>query len=49
MNLPRWMVERKYECNRQLLQVVEVYASHENKEIVKAENRQWTHERTLIK
>lgn len=46
---PRWVVERKYERNRELLQIVEVYAEEENKETVKRENRRWTHKRHLIK
>lgn len=46
---PRWLVERKYENNnREVLQVVEVYAEGENKEIVKKENKKWTHERKLL-
>ena len=45
----RWMIERKYERDRELLQIVEVYAPHENKELVKKENRRWTHKRHLIK
>ena len=45
---PRWMVERKYEKNRELLQIVEVYAVGEKKELVKKENRQWTHKRRLL-
>lgn len=31
---PRWMIERKYESDRQLLQIVEIYAEKENKEVV---------------
>ncbi|MFA8439317.1 hypothetical protein ABU914_10575 [Bacillaceae bacterium YX66] len=46
---PRWMVERKVaSIDRELLQVVEVYAEGENKELVKQENRQWTHRRELL-
>lgn len=46
---PRWMVERKVaSIDRELLQVVEVYAEGENKELVKQENRQWTHRRELV-
>ena len=48
MTTPRWMVERKYEKDRQLLQVVEVYAVGENKELVKKENRKYTHKRRLL-
>jgi len=49
MSKPRWMIERKYERNRKLYQLVEVYAEGENKETVKRENRRWTHKRHLIK
>lgn len=46
---PRWMIERKFAgADRELLQVVEVYAVGENKELVKSENRQWTHQRELV-
>lgn len=49
-NMPvRWMVERNAvnkDC--ELLQVVEVYSSGENKETVKKENRQWTYRRSLV-
>lgn len=45
----RWMVERRYEKNRELYQLVEIYADGEDKEIVKKENRKWTHKRRLIK
>ncbi|WP_212963145.1 hypothetical protein [Siminovitchia fordii] len=31
-----------------LLQVIEVYTPGENKEVVKAENRQYTHRRELL-
>lgn len=44
------MIERKaINSDRQILQVIEVYAPNENKEVVKAENRQWTHKRGLVK
>lgn len=45
----RWMIERKA-MNREndLLQVIEVYAPGESKEIVKRENKIWTHKRELI-
>ena len=43
------MIERKYERNRELLTIIEVYAEGENKELVKKENKQWTHKRELIK
>ncbi|HLR69449.1 MAG TPA: hypothetical protein VK105_20370 [Virgibacillus sp.] len=46
--MARWMIERKYERDRQLLQIVEVYAPNENKELVKAENKQWTYKKELI-
>ena len=48
MFIPRWMIERKALKNRELLQVIEVYAEGENKELVKSENRQWTHKRELL-
>lgn len=48
MRTPRWMIERQYENNRELLQIVEVYAVGENKELVKKENKQWTHKRRLL-
>lgn len=45
---PRWMIERKYDNGqRELLLVIEVYAEGENKEVVKNENKQWTHKRSL--
>lgn len=47
---PRWMIERKYDNGqRELLLVIEVYAEGENKEVVKNENKKWTHKRLLIK
>lgn len=46
---PRWMIERKaITRDSELLQVVELYAPNENKELVKAENKQWTYKRELI-
>lgn len=46
---PRWMIERRATNNdAELLQIVEVYAEHENKETVKQENRQWSYKRELI-
>ena len=48
MPIQRWMVERKYEKDRQLLQIVEVYAVGEGKEVVEKENQQWTHKSRLI-
>lgn len=46
----RWMIERKA-VNRESdeLMVIEVYAPHENKELVKAENKHWTYKRHLIR
>ncbi len=44
----RWMIERKYKKDGELYQIVEVYAEHENKELVKAENKKWTYRRELI-
>ena len=48
MATPRWMIERKHLKNRELLQVIEVYAVGENKELVKKENRKWSHKRRLL-
>lgn len=49
MRTPRWMIERKYKNNsRDILQIIEVYAEGENKELVKTENRKWTHKRRLL-
>lgn len=46
---PRWAIERKYANNdRELLQIVEVYAPGENKEVVKRENQQWTYQKKLV-
>lgn len=45
----RWMIERKaISSDRELLQVVEIYAKGESKETVKRENREWTYEREKI-
>lgn len=46
---PRWMIERKA-TNRdaELLQVVVLYAENENKELVKAENKNWSYDKHLI-
>lgn len=45
----RWMVERNaVNKDYELLQVIEVYAPSENKELVKKENRQWTYKRSLV-
>lgn len=45
----RWFIERKA-INREMefLQVIEVYAPNENKELVKKENKKWTHKRRLV-
>ena len=49
MTTPRWMIERKaINSERELLQVVEVYAPGETKELVKKENRKYTHKRKLL-
>lgn len=46
---PRWMVERKRtNYDRETLKIIEVYAMNENKEIVKQENKNWSHKRSLI-
>lgn len=46
---PRWIVERKYSnSNHEVLQVIEVYAEGENKELVKSENKQWTYKKKLL-
>ncbi len=46
---PRWMVERDYKnSNHEMLQIVEVYAIGENKELVKKENKLWSHKRNLL-
>lgn len=45
----RWMTERmRKNDDHEFLQVVKVYAPHENKEVVKADNGEWTHKRELI-
>jgi len=46
---PRWMIERK-RTNRdhEVLQVVEIYAEGENKELVKLENKHWTYKKELL-
>lgn len=46
---PRWTVSRKaLNKDGDMLQIIEVYAEGENKEMVKQENRQWTHRRELL-
>ena len=46
---PRWMIERKsINSDRDLLQVIEIYAPGEDKELVKQENKQSTSKRSLI-
>lgn len=50
MEKPRWMITRKGRTyDGEELAIVEVYSPGENKEIVKKENRRWTHKRYLIK
>lgn len=47
--IARWSVERKALTREgDLLQVIEVYAPGENKELVKRENKRWTHRRELL-
>ena len=47
---PRWMITRKgCTYDGEELTIVEIYAPNENKELVKKENRRWTHKRQLIK
>lgn len=47
--MARWMIERKAMTQENdLLQVVEVYAPGESKELVKRENKIWTYKRKLI-
>lgn len=47
--ITRWSVERRVATvDRELLQVVEVYAPGENKEKVKQENKPWSYRRELI-
>lgn len=49
MVVPRWMIERKRKnSEHEILTVIEVYAASENKEVVKEENKHWTHKRRLI-
>lgn len=48
MKTPRWVVYRKQEKDSELLQVVEIYAEGEKKELVKKENRKWSHKRELL-
>lgn len=45
----RWTVERRAKSiDHESLQVIEVYAPGENKELVRKENKQWTHRRKLL-
>lgn len=44
----RWMIERKYATKEDVLSIIEVYAPGENKELVKKENKKYTHKRKLI-
>jgi len=49
MRKARWYVTRDYiNKDRETLQFVEVYAEHETKEVVKNENKQWTHKRHCL-
>ena len=46
---PRWMVEQvQANREREVLQIVVVYAEGENKELVKRENRTIKHKRKLL-
>lgn len=46
----RWMIERDTANNdHEYMQLVTIYAPHENKEVVKQENKNWTHKRELIR
>lgn len=50
MAKPRWMIQRKgMTRDNDELAIVEVYAPNENKELVKRENKKWTHKRYLIR
>lgn len=50
MAKPRWMITRKGRIfDDEELTIIEVYAPNENKELVKRENRRWTHKRNLIR
>jgi len=50
MSKPRWMITRKGRTlDGEELTIVEVYAPKEKKELVKRENRRWTHERQLLR
>lgn len=45
----RWVIDRTYEKDYELLQKVIVYEEGITKEQVKQENKEWTHERHKIK
>ena len=46
----RWMINRKRtNIDHELLQVIIVYAAHENKEVVKRENKIWSYERECVR
>ncbi|WP_405101622.1 hypothetical protein [Oceanobacillus sp. FSL H7-0719] len=46
---PRWLTDRNYKnSTHETLQVITVYAPGENKELVKKENKKWTHRRELV-
>ena len=50
MSKPRWMITRKGRTyDGEELEIIEVYAPGENKELVKKENRRWTHKRYLVR
>ena len=43
------MIERNAtNLDREQLVIIEIYAPHENKEVVKAENQQWSYKKDLI-
>ena len=49
MTAPRWMIERQFaNREREVLHRIEVYAEGDNKELVKKENRKYTHKRRLL-
>lgn len=49
MRVPRWYTNRLiYNRDNEILQLVQVYAHGENKELVKQENRNVKHKRNLL-
>ena len=49
MRTPRWQINRLvYNDDNEVLQHIKVYAVGENKELVKRENRNTSHERKLL-